>query len=701
MECEYKVFKDVVHGYIEIPKPLVSLFIDTPIFQRLRNIEQTGMRVLFPSASHDRFVHSLGTYHLGVKAFYSLKRNIRTSSDYNTYFRIKKSERDSQLFWDKFETLFHIACLMHDCAHAPFSHTLEYMYNLKSDLDLELLKAINSKDFYDDYKYVHPKEHERVSAIIVKRYYSDAIKEVITNCINKKSISKIELNKCVEFVARAITGIKYRSKKDIEHQMLNCFISLLNSSIDVDALDYIIRDAKLSGIDNYAVDIERLLGSVNIIEVTDFNDHHFTNQKLDNAIVKIDDDSPLPRFIGEFRGHATGEIYSANFSGALNGFVSIEGNGVFDGNIVKKDELPAVVSGNTYSNVGIISSPDNDVQFSFRNNMECKICSAKLRTNKDFSARIDSDSITFDTPSLKIDATVNGRFTGRILGKLESYEPGITIGYHKSSLGVIENVINARNYEYLWIYGHHKVVYYSNYLLKELVHQASETIMALGDIANLLPALSGVKSSDGVISAIMSVSNFSNDTAAAKNAFFLINDNDTLALLKNVYYLNKEHDRPNQEYHKLYEELQTRTYKKSIWKSQAEYNILLGNLSLAEKEALYANLVKTDLKKRKYGSVPDDWKEEFNKHELHNVIWVENTVTLKNLKPDETFILFKDTPVRFRDAVLNTSNSGSSTNEFRFEGFYLYYEGKHIGKQKLAKIGAFLATKAREYYSLT
>ncbi len=57
------LFKDPVHGYIEVPKDYCRRFIDTPIFQRLRSIEQTSMRPLFPGARHDRFVHSLGVYH--------------------------------------------------------------------------------------------------------------------------------------------------------------------------------------------------------------------------------------------------------------------------------------------------------------------------------------------------------------------------------------------------------------------------------------------------------------------------------------------------------------------------------------------------------------------------------------------------------------------------------------------------------------
>ena len=70
-----KKIKDFVHGYISIPKILFENFIDTPHFQRLRRIEQTSMRSLYPSARHDRFIHSLGTFHLGNRAIEYIKKN--------------------------------------------------------------------------------------------------------------------------------------------------------------------------------------------------------------------------------------------------------------------------------------------------------------------------------------------------------------------------------------------------------------------------------------------------------------------------------------------------------------------------------------------------------------------------------------------------------------------------------------------------
>ena len=56
----FQVFNDPIHGHIEV-HPLCIKIIDTPQFQRLRNIKQLGTCYLvFPGASHNRFEHSLG-----------------------------------------------------------------------------------------------------------------------------------------------------------------------------------------------------------------------------------------------------------------------------------------------------------------------------------------------------------------------------------------------------------------------------------------------------------------------------------------------------------------------------------------------------------------------------------------------------------------------------------------------------------------
>ena len=58
------IIYDNIHGYISVDDLAISI-IDTPIFQRLKYINQTGvLYMVFPSANHSRFAHSIGTYYL-------------------------------------------------------------------------------------------------------------------------------------------------------------------------------------------------------------------------------------------------------------------------------------------------------------------------------------------------------------------------------------------------------------------------------------------------------------------------------------------------------------------------------------------------------------------------------------------------------------------------------------------------------------
>ena len=60
-----KNIRDSVLGNIHVPVEIITDFVDTPEFQRLRRVEQTAIRSIYPSARHDRFIHSLGVYHIG------------------------------------------------------------------------------------------------------------------------------------------------------------------------------------------------------------------------------------------------------------------------------------------------------------------------------------------------------------------------------------------------------------------------------------------------------------------------------------------------------------------------------------------------------------------------------------------------------------------------------------------------------------
>ena len=240
-----KVFKDPVHGYISVPVEFCSVLIDTSIFQRLRQIEQTSMRQLYPAAHHDRFIHSLGVFHLAQCVY----RRLLDSCDEEDQTEIRDVLEDSMV-----RNTFLIASLMHDCGHAPFSHTFESFYNYSEANDTkpayERLRECFSGDHFEISGSFKPAPHEAFSAVILKEFFSD-------------SISKAGIDFDVEFAARMITGCTYPDPEPLKEKVYNQLIKLLNGdAIDVDKLDYILRDTWASGVSNVAIDVERLIGAM-------------------------------------------------------------------------------------------------------------------------------------------------------------------------------------------------------------------------------------------------------------------------------------------------------------------------------------------------------------------------------------------------------------------------------------------------------
>lgn len=242
---EFKRFKDPIYGYIDIEDQIISKIVDTSGFQRLRNIIQTSYAPLYSSAVHNRFVHSLGVYYLGCLVCDTIRK--------------EKDCFEEIVCFDRYLYLFEIACLLHDLGHAPFSHTGEAYYlangerTLLHNTILDLTHDVDLKEEIEKRNY-NAAPHELMSVIVALKEYTDLF----------------ESDEERSFFARCITGYQYVIKNDPLHSFLNCIISLLNSSvIDVDKLDYLIRDAYITGFETVSIDYERLLKSIRLRKIGD------------------------------------------------------------------------------------------------------------------------------------------------------------------------------------------------------------------------------------------------------------------------------------------------------------------------------------------------------------------------------------------------------------------------------------------------
>lgn len=234
-----KQIKDPLYGYIEVEDKYLPL-IDSAEFQRLRNIRQTGYASLYPSALHNRFVHSLGVFYLGKRAIRNFRKNIENK--YNS------------LDWDIWEETFALACLLHDVGHSPFSHTGEDFYRESTDFISLFAEQFESKELNEDLEeQMYGKPHEAMSAYVGYN--------LIKRMENPLSIDK-------ELFVRSIIGVTYN--KDHKNALiLNTIIEMLNGHVnDVDKLDYLIRDSYVTGYSSMAIDVDRLLTGYTISSYT-------------------------------------------------------------------------------------------------------------------------------------------------------------------------------------------------------------------------------------------------------------------------------------------------------------------------------------------------------------------------------------------------------------------------------------------------
>lgn len=245
---------DSVHGQIKIPKEWCEKIIDSTYFQRLRRIEQNSCRSVYPSARHDRFIHSLGVYHIGTLIVEHL---------------IEECECLPENAESVFLT-YRLACLLHDVGHTPFSHTFEEFYNEKQ-LRKELTRLLgDNQEFKTSLEAREKKltEHELLSAFVAISVFRGILEDD----------EKIDW----DLLIRMIIGLKYvdENAQHRRDKFENIMIELIHGTIDADGLDYVCRDAWAGGYHNFAIDLRRLIQSILITKSDNQFELSFSSKAL-------------------------------------------------------------------------------------------------------------------------------------------------------------------------------------------------------------------------------------------------------------------------------------------------------------------------------------------------------------------------------------------------------------------------------------
>jgi uncharacterized protein len=207
-----KIIVDSIHGDIHFTD-IECRIVDTASFQRLRHLKQLGMaQVTYPNATHTRFAHCLGV--LGIMA------------------RITAIARDPLKLDNEKVQDIRLAGLLHDVGHYPYSHLTERVdkVQLTEELVAGGTTVTPSQKPYPD--------HEQVGEWIVT-----------TQPDMLKALGGVErAGRIASLFTRNTSADPQISK-------------LIHSSLDMDRLDYLLRDSRAAGVPHGEIDLNYLLNN--------------------------------------------------------------------------------------------------------------------------------------------------------------------------------------------------------------------------------------------------------------------------------------------------------------------------------------------------------------------------------------------------------------------------------------------------------
>ncbi|MCJ7778923.1 MAG: HD domain-containing protein [Sedimentisphaerales bacterium] len=214
---------DSIHGAIPLTYREVQV-IDTASFQRLRHLKQLAMaQLVYPTATHTRFAHSIGGLATMIRIIGAARGN---------GIKLGKEEEEN----------LRLAALLHDIGHYPYSHLMENLDGVKlTEEEVEGAIAIEKSVNASGEKYP---EHEEVGYLIVTS--------------QNDLIRTIGSRRGAQTVADIFAGTRAANPQ------LSQLSKLIHSGLDMDRLDYLLRDSYGTGVPYGQIDINYLLNNLKV-----------------------------------------------------------------------------------------------------------------------------------------------------------------------------------------------------------------------------------------------------------------------------------------------------------------------------------------------------------------------------------------------------------------------------------------------------
>jgi HD superfamily phosphohydrolase len=271
--AHHKLIMDPIHGGI----PLLThevLIVDHPLFQRLRFICQNDiLSLVFPGATHSRFLHSIGTMHVGGRIFNAMIENSLKQRSRQGISGVSSDMLEAISF---FKRLVRCACLLHDSGHSSFSHQFNRTPTIKKILAQPgrfetLWQDVDFSNIYTDIPT--QLEHEHFSVRAAYQILSDIpplslkipIADILSLMDTTEVIPSADFNRHAEALWPLIQAENAKQQPTPNHfakKLQQLLASLVSGELDADRADYMLRDGFHSSVTIGGFNLDHLLSNL-------------------------------------------------------------------------------------------------------------------------------------------------------------------------------------------------------------------------------------------------------------------------------------------------------------------------------------------------------------------------------------------------------------------------------------------------------